>query len=220
MFRWQMPSRLCGGPSSERLLHDDHVERFTKLFADTRKAPDLGIAAGFVQGERPFSVSPDHTNQVCEDSARGRRALSKARGQRPCCGRFLRHRLNFQRCANNRAKCENARKRHSQAIVRLRSPQALGSRRAVDPSTISAWRAAIVQPSSKSLSYSGFRGSGSRASRQDPPRRRRGSQILSFMIATARVNPAEAPLILNGKQAISKPVGGNASRFVSFSIWP
>ncbi len=38
-------------------------------------------------------------------------------------------------------------------------------------------------------------------------------------IATARVQPAEAPLIFTGKHATVKPVAGSASRLASFSIW-
>jgi len=43
--------------------------------------------------------------------------------------------------------------------------------------------------------------------------------IYSSRIATARVNPAEAALILNGKAETVKPVLGNWSRLVIFSIW-
>lgn len=43
--------------------------------------------------------------------------------------------------------------------------------------------------------------------------------IYSSRIATARVNPAEAALILNGKAETMKPVLGNWSRLVIFSIW-
>lgn len=38
-------------------------------------------------------------------------------------------------------------------------------------------------------------------------------------MATARVKPAEAPLIFTGKQETMKPVAGRLSRFESFSIW-
>jgi hypothetical protein len=41
----------------------------------------------------------------------------------------------------------------------------------------------------------------------------------SSRIATARVNPAEAALILNGKAETVKPVPGSWSRLVIFSIW-
>ncbi len=41
----------------------------------------------------------------------------------------------------------------------------------------------------------------------------------SSKIATARVQPADAPLILKGKQETVKPVGGSTSRFASFSMW-
>ena len=41
----------------------------------------------------------------------------------------------------------------------------------------------------------------------------------SSKMATARVQPAEAPRILWGKQLIVKPVGGSASRLCSFSRW-
>ena len=41
----------------------------------------------------------------------------------------------------------------------------------------------------------------------------------SSTIATARVQPAEAPLIFTGKQAIENPVAGSASRLWSFSMW-
>ena len=40
----------------------------------------------------------------------------------------------------------------------------------------------------------------------------------SSKIATTRDQPAEAPLIFTGKQEISKPNGGKASRLLSFSI--
>ena len=39
------------------------------------------------------------------------------------------------------------------------------------------------------------------------------------MIATARVQPAEARSILVGKQETVKPVDGSASRLCNFSIW-
>ena len=39
------------------------------------------------------------------------------------------------------------------------------------------------------------------------------------MIATARVQPAEARSIFMGKQATMKPVDGSASRLCSFSMW-
>ena len=38
-------------------------------------------------------------------------------------------------------------------------------------------------------------------------------------IATARVQPADAPRILCGKQLIVNPCGGSASRLCSFSRW-
>ncbi len=38
-------------------------------------------------------------------------------------------------------------------------------------------------------------------------------------IATARVQPADAPRILCGKQLMVKPCGGSASRLCSFSRW-
>ena len=41
----------------------------------------------------------------------------------------------------------------------------------------------------------------------------------SSRIATARMNPAEAPLILNGKQETWYPLDGSKSRFASFSMW-
>ena len=41
----------------------------------------------------------------------------------------------------------------------------------------------------------------------------------SSIIATARVKPAEAALILKGKQETVNPVLGSASRLLSFSIW-
>jgi len=46
-----------------------------------------------------------------------------------------------------------------------------------------------------------------------------GASAQSSKMATARVNPAEALRILNGKQAMVKPVGGSASRLWSFSRW-
>jgi len=39
------------------------------------------------------------------------------------------------------------------------------------------------------------------------------------MMATARVQPADAPFILTGKQLTVKPDAGNASRLWSFSRW-
>ena len=41
----------------------------------------------------------------------------------------------------------------------------------------------------------------------------------SSKIATARVQPAEAPRILCGKQLMKKPSPGSASRLCSFSRW-
>jgi hypothetical protein len=41
----------------------------------------------------------------------------------------------------------------------------------------------------------------------------------SSMIATARVQPAEARSIFTGKQETVNPTDGNASRFPSFSRW-
>ena len=41
----------------------------------------------------------------------------------------------------------------------------------------------------------------------------------SSKIATARVQPAEAPRILCGKQEMVKPSAGSASRLCSFSRW-
>ena len=41
----------------------------------------------------------------------------------------------------------------------------------------------------------------------------------SSKIATARVQPAEAPRILCGKQLMKKPSAGSASRLCSFSMW-
>ena len=41
----------------------------------------------------------------------------------------------------------------------------------------------------------------------------------SSKIATARVHPADAPRILCGKQEITKPSPGSASRLCSFSRW-
>ena len=38
-------------------------------------------------------------------------------------------------------------------------------------------------------------------------------------MATARVQPAEAPRILCGKQLMKKPLAGSASRLCSFSRW-
>ena len=43
--------------------------------------------------------------------------------------------------------------------------------------------------------------------------------VHASMIATARVQPAEARSILTGKQTTVKPVDGSASRLCSFSIW-
>ncbi len=39
------------------------------------------------------------------------------------------------------------------------------------------------------------------------------------IMATARVQPAEAALILTGKQATMNPCGGKTSRLCSFSMW-
>jgi len=39
------------------------------------------------------------------------------------------------------------------------------------------------------------------------------------MIATARVQPAEPPRTLTGKQLTVKPLAGSTSRLCSFSIW-
>jgi hypothetical protein len=39
------------------------------------------------------------------------------------------------------------------------------------------------------------------------------------MIATARVQRADARSIFTGKQATVNPVGGSASRLCSFSMW-
>ena len=44
-------------------------------------------------------------------------------------------------------------------------------------------------------------------------------RMASSKIATARVQPAEAPRIFTGKQAIMKPSAGSASRLLSFSRW-
>ena len=41
----------------------------------------------------------------------------------------------------------------------------------------------------------------------------------SSMIATARVQPAEARSILTGKQDTVKPLDGKSSRLCSFSMW-
>ena len=46
-----------------------------------------------------------------------------------------------------------------------------------------------------------------------------GHRAYSSKIATARVHPALAPLILCGKQLIMKPVEGIASRLCIFSMW-
>jgi len=46
-----------------------------------------------------------------------------------------------------------------------------------------------------------------------------GREPHSSKIATARVQPAEAPLILWGKQLTVKPLPGSASRLCSFSRW-
>src|SRR5262249_7997605 len=48
---------------------------------------------------------------------------------------------------------------------------------------------------------------------------RRPAAALSSKIAPARVQPAEAPRILCGKQAMVKPSPGSASRLCSFSRW-
>jgi hypothetical protein len=41
----------------------------------------------------------------------------------------------------------------------------------------------------------------------------------SSMIATARVQPAEPPRTLTGKQLTVNPLAGSASRLCSFSMW-
>ena len=38
-------------------------------------------------------------------------------------------------------------------------------------------------------------------------------------IATARVQPADAPRIFTGRQLTVNPAGGSASRLCSFSMW-
>lgn len=53
-------------------------------------------------------------------------------------------------------------------------------------------------------------------------RRRAGRRAVSSQssrMATARVKPADAPLIFTGKQLTVKPSGGRLSRFASFSMW-
>ncbi len=52
-----------------------------------------------------------------------------------------------------------------------------------------------------------------------PIRLRTVPGLYSSKIATARVQPAEAPRILCGKQAMMKPSAGSASRLCSFSMW-
>ena len=62
----------------------------------------------------------------------------------------------------------------------------------------------------------------SRLAGQSSARLRRLLMAASFydsMIATARVQPAEARSILVGKQQTVKPVDGSASRLCNFSIW-
>ncbi len=56
-------------------------------------------------------------------------------------------------------------------------------------------------------------------SRADARGRDDSNPLHSSMMATARVQPAEAALILTGKHATMKPEGGNASRLCSFSMW-
>jgi hypothetical protein len=51
------------------------------------------------------------------------------------------------------------------------------------------------------------------------PPLRAGKRDYASMIATARVQPAEPPRTLTGKQLTVKPLGGSASRLCSFSIW-
>ena len=45
------------------------------------------------------------------------------------------------------------------------------------------------------------------------------SGVHSSMMATARVQPADAALIFTGKHATVKPDAGSASRLCSFSMW-
>ncbi len=54
-----------------------------------------------------------------------------------------------------------------------------------------------------------------------PPRVKVASFMDSYSsrMATARVQPADAPLIFTGKQATLKPAAGSFSRLCSFSMW-
>ena len=51
------------------------------------------------------------------------------------------------------------------------------------------------------------------------PRGANGYSLHASMIATARVQPADARSILTGKHDTVKPVAGNCSRLCSFSMW-
>ncbi len=57
--------------------------------------------------------------------------------------------------------------------------------------------------------------------RSRPRRRRLAVRLKPYpsIIATARVQPADARAILTGKQAIMKPCAGRLSRLCSFSMW-
>ena len=59
---------------------------------------------------------------------------------------------------------------------------------------------------------------------RSPPSRRVSAnasvfQFSLYMIATARVQPAEPPRTFTGKQLTMKPLAGKASRLCSFSMW-
>src|SRR2546425_2258747 len=57
------------------------------------------------------------------------------------------------------------------------------------------------------------------AAGQQQHRHQRAAADQRSTIATARVQPAEAPRIFTGKQAMVKPSPGSASRLCSFSRW-
>ena len=60
---------------------------------------------------------------------------------------------------------------------------------------------------------------GNRAGDDDLVVLRHVDRSYSSKMATARVQPADAPLILTGKQETVNPVAGSSSRLPSFSIW-
>ena len=62
-------------------------------------------------------------------------------------------------------------------------------------------------------------GRGARCQENFPRENKHGEPVYSGTIAIARVHPAEARWTFTGKQTISKPSAGSASRLCSFSRW-